>query len=432
MIDIYHILLGCTLGVFAGLLPGLGYFTTLLLVFPLLLDMTVLELLVVYSAVVTISIYVGSIPATIYGIPGDSSSLPCVYESRNLNSQIQVSQAISGAAFGGFFGSVSVALLCFVLLEYLENIKYFYSTGPFVLLLICTSFIVIYTSGDSKIISSLLYVFGFFLGSIGYNDHLDTSIFVLNNYMYSGLPSIVVISALFAVPNILYFWQNFSNHKKIDTSKENFNIYRPYMLSPVKTMFFTFVGFFTGMVPSLSTILSSNLAHNIMSMFSKDPVKRITASETANNAGAFSMLLPLLIFGIPITSSEALLLFFLEQSGFNTYNTTLAPLMSSLIWNYLVINLIGLLLAWPLAKYVKYFYNIDLRYLFTGVIAIIVATVIYSGLEYYSVWWYITLFLVLLPIGVMLRRFNLIPLVFAFFISKILLSKSVILYDLYF
>ena len=81
MIDLSSILLGCGLGLFAGLVPGLGPFTTLLLAFPLLLDLSIIQLLIVYSALITVSIYVGSVPATLYGIPGDSASMPVVFES---------------------------------------------------------------------------------------------------------------------------------------------------------------------------------------------------------------------------------------------------------------------------------------------------------------------------------------------------------------
>ena len=137
------VLLGCAMGLFAGLMPGLGYSTTLLLAFPLLLNMSILELLIIYSSVVTISIYVGSIPATLYGIPGDTASMPAVYESRNLKSEKQVSKAISGAAFGGFFGSVSVAIFCLLMVNYLDAIKYFYSTPLFLVLLTFASFLII-------------------------------------------------------------------------------------------------------------------------------------------------------------------------------------------------------------------------------------------------------------------------------------------------
>lgn len=432
MIDIFSIILGCILGVFAGLVPGLGYFTTLMLVFPLLMNMTVLELLIVYSSVVTISIYIGSVPATLYGIPGDTSSMPTVQESKHLVTQTQVSQAISGAAFGGFFGSVSVAVLCFFMLNYLDNIKYFYSTLLFSILLTVTSIIIIYTASNKLLVSMILYITGFVLGSVGYNAQLNMPILVFNDHMYQGLPTEVVLATLFAVPSIAYYWNHLSTVGKKHQGTESFKIFKPYMLSPLKSVFITLSGFFTGMVPGLSTILSSTVGHNIMGYFTKDPVQRITASETANNAGAFSMLLPLLVFGIPITSSEALLLFFLEQNGFSTSAVALKPLFTGLVYNYLIINVVGLVLAWPLAKYVKYFYSIDMRYIFATVLIIILGTAIYNGLNSYSVWYYMTVLAVLLPVGLLLRNFNVLPLIFAFFISDIFISNIVVLQQLYF
>lgn len=431
MIDPVAIVIGCALGLFAGLVPGLGYFTTLLLAFPLLLNMSVSELLIIYSSVVTISIYVGSVPATIYGIPGDSASMPAVQESRNLKTEKQVSQAISGAAWGGLFGSVSVAVFCLLMVSYLDTIKYFYSTPLFLLLLALASFVIIWTAGNSKLTSLLLYASGFLLGLVGYNAHLDRSILVFTDHMYAGLPNEVVLATLFALPNIAFYFNHFKSNKK-DTSKESYSVWSIYLLNPVKSTFFSVVGFFTGMIPGLTTILSSTLSYNIMSYFTKDPVKRIVASETGNNAGAFSCLLPLLVFGIPITSSEALLLFFMEQSGFNTTAVVLDQLVTDLVANFMVINLVGLALAWPLSNLVKYFYRIDLRYVFSIVLMIITVSVMYSAWDSHSVLYYISLIAVLSPIGIALKNLNVMPLIFAFLISGSTTSSVLILKQLYF
>jgi putative tricarboxylic transport membrane protein len=203
MIDWPSIILGCGLGLFAGLVPGLGPFTTLLLAFPLLLDMTITQLLITYSALITVSIYVGSVPATIYGIPGDSASMPVVYESRNLKTLKQVSEAISGAASGGFFGSVVVALFCLWMLDYLDNIKYFYSTPLFLALLIFASVVIIFTSSSNKMAAFMLYSAGFILGLVGYNNHLDMPILVFNHYMYQGLPTDTRLTSGIPLPVII-------------------------------------------------------------------------------------------------------------------------------------------------------------------------------------------------------------------------------------
>jgi putative tricarboxylic transport membrane protein len=431
MIDWMSILLGCGLGLFAGLVPGLGPFTTLLLAFPIMLDLSVIQLLIVYSALITVSIYVGSVPATLYGIPGDSASMPVVFESRNLKDLKQVSQAISGAAFGGFFGSVAVAMFCLLTVRYLDNVKYFYSTPLFLSLLTMASVVIIWNSTNRKTVSLLLYMAGFVLGLVGYNATLNIPILVFNPYMYQGLPIEVVISTLFALPNIIFYWSYFKTNKG-SRSKESYSPWTIYILNPVKSMFFTVVGFITGLVPGLTTILSSVLSYNIMSSFTKDPVKRITASETANNAGAFSMILPMLLFGLPITSSEALLLFFLEQTGFSVQHVDLGTLMKTLIYNFLIVNVIGLLLAWPLSNYVKYFYRINLKFVFGTVLLIIFGALMFSGWHSFSATWYFTLILILIPFGIALKNYDVLPLVFAFFISERFIAAAAVVYQLYF
>ena len=96
-----------------------------------------------------------------------------------------------------------------------------------------------------------------------------------------------------------------------------YEISRVYILNPLALAGSTIIGFFGGLIPGLTTVFSSTAAYNASMLFTKDPVKRIVVSETANNAGAFSMLLPLLIFGVPLIGSEAILLFLMEQKGFS-------------------------------------------------------------------------------------------------------------------
>ena len=205
-----------------------------------------------------------------------------------------------------------------------------------------------------------------------------------------------------------------------------------YFVNPLKSTFFSVVGFFTGMIPGLTTILSSTLSYNIMCYFTKDPVKRIVASETGNNAGAFSCLLPLMVFGIPITSSEALLLYFMEQNGFSNSTVDLGQLMTHLVANFMIVNVIGLVLAWPLSTCVKYFYRIDMRYVFSMVLIVITVAIMYSAWESYSILYYLSLIVILAPIGIALKNLQMMPLVFAFLISDTMLGSMLIFKQLYF
>ena len=411
---LYSIMLGTISGVISGLIPGVGNFVLLLILYPFLGSLSVVELLVFYATMSTICQYIGSIPATIYGIPGESSSYPTVIESAKLTSIKQVGDAISGSAFGSFFGSILVLAACYLLSDYAGLISYFYSTKILVSLLLAVSIIICFNSGNNILTSFLLILTGLFLGAIGFNTYYSVPILTFDNmYLFGGLPTEVVLITLFAIPQIL---QNYNINTIIDKSNLSYSISKVYLISPLYTCFYTIIGFIGGLVPGLTTIFSSIAAYTISSWITKDPVKRIVASETANNAGAFSLLLPLLLFGIPILSSEALLLSLIEQKGFILSFFNFSTLITDLSYNLVFANLIGLLLAWPLSKQVRHFYKIDLNTIFTIIIILLVAVVLYSGYINYSLVYYTTVFILLAPVGYLLRNLNTLPLIFAFII----------------
>ena len=303
-------IIGILLGIISGLIPGVGNFVLMLLAWPFLSAFGIMELLMLYAAMASISQYIGSIPAIVYGIPGESSSYPAVTESKRLVSVEQVSQAISGSAFGSAAGSMIVVGLCYTFADYTDIIRYFYNTKILVGLLLLVILAMIFTVNNRKIVNALLILTGLGLGLIGYNSYLGINFATFDNtYLYAGLPMPVVLICLFAIPQMLHHMQQ--NTKK--TAEQKYNLGKVYLLNPLMLAGGTLIGFFGGLVPGLTTVFSSMAAYNVSTWFTKDPVKRIVVSETANNAGAFSMLLPLLIFGVPLIGSEAILLFLMDQ-----------------------------------------------------------------------------------------------------------------------
>ena len=80
--DAAHVLAGITCGYFSGFIPGVGNLVTLLLVYPFLLDSSLLQLLLFYMALTSTSQFSGSGVATVFGVPGEASSLPAVKEGK--------------------------------------------------------------------------------------------------------------------------------------------------------------------------------------------------------------------------------------------------------------------------------------------------------------------------------------------------------------
>lgn len=420
--DIYYFvphLVGVGLGLVSGLIPGVGNFVLMLLVWPFLSVFGIVELLIMYASMAAISQYIGSIPAIVYGIPGESSSYPAVAESRNLTSVSQVSQAISGSAFGSVVGSLAVVGLCYAFVEYTDLIKYFYSTKILVGLLLLVTLVMIFTVNNRWWVNFMLILSGIGLGMIGYNSYLNINFATFGNmHLYAGLPMPVVLICLFAIPQMLHHWDT----EITKSLNKTYELGRLYILNPVALLGSTVIGFFGGLIPGLTTVFSSTAAYNASMLFTKDPVKRIVVSETANNAGAFSMLLPLLIFGVPLIGSEAILLFLMEQKGFNLVQFKFSDFLPELALGLVVVNAVGFMIAWPLSKMVPSFYRFNIKIIISLLIIALFFVTLYTGYMNYSMAYYLVCFVVLAPLGVLLRNVDTLPLVFAFIIHNKLID----------
>lgn len=416
--DIYYFvphLVGVALGLVSGLIPGVGNFVLMLLVWPFLSVFGIVELLIMYASMAAISQYIGSIPAIVYGIPGESSSYPAVAESRNLTTVQQVSQAISGSAFGSVVGSLTVVGLCYAFVEYTDLIKHFYNTKILVGLLLLVTLVMIVTVNNRWWVNFMLILSGIGLGMIGYNSYLNVNFATFGNmHLYAGLPMPVVLICLFAIPQMMHHW----NTEITRSINKTYEIGRLYILNPIALLGSTIIGFFGGLIPGLTTVFSSTAAYNASMLFTKDPVKRIVVSETANNAGAFSMLLPLLIFGVPLIGSEAILLFLMEQKGFNLVQFEFSKVLPELALGLVLVNLVGFMMAWPLSKIVPSFYRFNIKIIISLLIIALFFVTLYTGYMNYSTAYYLVCFAILAPMGVLLRNVDTLPLVFAFIIHN--------------
>jgi len=176
---------------------------------------------------------------------------------------------------------------------------------------------------------------------------------------------------------------------------------------------------------------SSQLAYNTEKMLGKDSLKTVISSETANNAGAFSAILPLIVLGIPISSSEALLLAILEMKSFAFSLNDFLPILQKSSIALVIVNCIGIIIAWPLAKYICKIFLLSPKILYSSLFIFLVILNYYVGSLYYSANFYMLTLVLLLPIGWVLRKLNTMPLIFCFIISNYSIELLWISYQLY-
>ncbi len=420
-------------GILIGVLPGIGIVVTMLLFFPLLLSFDLFQCLMFYLGVTSASQFSGSVTATTIGVPGEASSWPAVKEGNALFRRGQGDFAISSAAMGSVFGAgISALSVIFLLPVFLEIIRTFYNNNVQIIIFGIVASIIIFL--NRRVFQNiLLFGLGILLGTIGMNqvplklmwkDFLPYDRFP---DLYQGLPLFPVILALFVVPTLINNWGIKFDYNNVDLSFGKLKLVKhikKYLESFWSGVRGSAIGSVAGLVPHVTTYLASNVAYLIekkirikkRSYNDQGDIQTLTSAETANNSAAFVQLMPLLLIGIPITTSEAILLTILETNSFIiNYTTTIETgMFNELVVWFIAINLISFCLAWPLVRYVNMIYKIPVKILFAITFAIMLLLLGYVGAQNYQMWYYFVCFIFLLPLGVLLRKTETIVVIIAF------------------
>lgn len=443
--DLPLVLIGTGLGYLAGMLPGIGSVVMLLISYPLIADTSLFQMLLFYLALISGSQFSGSIVATVFAVPGDPSSLPAVIEGNRLFNRGKGHLAISGAALGSVLGAFVAVAVIYLMMPYsIYAIKNYYNNNMQVaiLLIACTS--VIFLIGKNIWINILIFCIGLLLGSIGHT-HVPRFILLpeiipyhLYPKLYAGLPFFPVVVALYVFPILLNSYYNTKDLNQNIQYKDNLRVvlhlkeYLRHITSSIRGSLF---GCVLGLVPHMGNILSSNLSYALEKRLGirrktysdKGDIKSLIASETANNGASMVSLMPLVLLGIPITTSEAILLSIMERQFYLVnYQTTIETgMFNTLVLYFILINFICFMLSWPLAGYVNYIKKISLKnlFLFTGLILVCLAY--YIGSREMNGLYYMTVLVGLMPLGFLLRRTETLILIIGFIMQdKIFASFS--------
>jgi len=421
-----YLLGGVLAGTIAGLLPGIGNTLIMILVFPFFLGIdNPLNIIIFYVACLSLSQYTGSITSTVFSVPGEISSLPAVKEGHKLFRKGLGSLSLSGCALGSFFGSLIAVAFVLLIGNTISQFTFLYSSvfQSYVLIIVCLFLIV--GKYNSWYTTVLLGGFGYFLAMLGTGalDTYKTLTFGFDSLLY-GVPLFSVIVWMFVFPQILQYW---------DTKMDVDNDAKSIDINPFKhiSSFFdnitssirgSVIGFFLGLTPYLTTVISSNVSYAVEKWLRKKKntyddtgdYASLVSAETANNAAALSSLLPLLLIGIPITSSEAVLLELTSANGFTFYIEEFYGLFVLISICLVAINLLGIFIAWPLAKYFYIFYYVDIKTIYRFVLGFCVLMTLYLGYADHVLWYYIVISSILAVFGYLLRRVNTLPLIFVF------------------
>ncbi|MEM8554754.1 MAG: tripartite tricarboxylate transporter permease [Pseudomonadota bacterium] len=315
------VILGVTVGLFIGAMPGLGSVNGVAIVLPLTFIVPPTSAIIFLAAIYYGAMYGGAISSILLGIPGASTAVATTFDGRPLAQQGKAGLALIAAALASFIGgTISVILFTLFAAPLADVALAFGPAEEFALVLLAfTTFVGL--GGDDILKTIAMICLGLVLSTVGLDliSGQPRLIFGDQPGFYAGISFLILAIGIYGIGEVLYTVETSKSAPMVTAARFTWKEMRATWGALKRTVgtisFGSFMGFFVGMLPAAGATPASLMAYGVAKQASKTPekfgkgaVEGVVAPETANNAASTGSLLPMLTLGIPGSPTTALLL----------------------------------------------------------------------------------------------------------------------------
>ncbi len=320
-INILIVVIGVTVGLFIGAMPGLGSVNGVAIVLPLTFIVPPTSAIILLAAIYYGAMYGGAISSILLGIPGASTAVATTFDGRPMAQQGKAALALIAAAVGSFVGgTISVILFTLFAAPLAEVALAFGPAEEFALVLLAfTTFVGL--GGDDILKTVVMICLGLALATVGLDmiSGQPRLVFMDLPGFYAGISFLVLAIGVYGIGEVLWTIEQSKTAPTVTPAKvtwAEFSAGLRILRRCWKTMTSgSLIGFFVGMLPAAGATPAALMAYGIARSSSKSPetfgkgnVEGVLAPETANNAASTGSMLPMLTLGIPGSPTTALLL----------------------------------------------------------------------------------------------------------------------------
>jgi len=320
-------MVGLTLGIFVGVLPGLGGPNGVAILLPLTFTMDPTSAIVMLSCIYWGALFGGAITSILFNIPGEAWSVATTFDGYPMAQKGQAAEALTAAFTSSFIGSLVAVILITFLAPGIASFALRFGPPEFfaVYFLTFCSFVGLGREDKHKTIISM--ALGLILAGIG----MDTVSGQLrmtfgNAELLRGVNFLVAVIGLFGISEILLTMEEqlaLKGHAARISMKVVWKVWKDLPKYWVTLLRSSVIGCWLGITPG-GAIAASFMGYNLAKRFSRDPnsfgtgrIEGVFAPETAAHASGTSALLPMLALGIPGSGTAAILLGGLMVWGLN-------------------------------------------------------------------------------------------------------------------
>lgn len=368
-----YLFVGAVFGLIIGVIPGLGGHFAMAMIIPFLYAMEpatgIAFLLGAHSTVAQ----GGGLTAILFSTPGTGQNAATLLDGPPMRNNGEGAKAAGAALTACFLGATFGALVLALLLPILQRVVLFF--GPpeiFVLAFLALTFVAVL--GRGELVRSLIAAMaGLLLAMIGLDNVTNTERFTMGLIdLRDGLELVPVILGLFAVAEVFDLWIQGGSLSgeggRILSAKDTQRQIFQGVVETFKRWWLVLrcsaIGVTMGLVPGLGSAPASFVAYGHAKQtsksretFGKGNIEGVIGPESANDAVEGGALASTVAFGVPGSSSMAILLsalFILGQevgpSMINDHVDVVFVMIFTIIFGNLIGMIGGMLLVNPLSR----------------------------------------------------------------------------------
>jgi putative tricarboxylic transport membrane protein len=359
-------LLGVGLGFWVGLLPGLGGATTLALMLPFIYTMQPVEAFAFLLGMHAVVATTGDITSVLFGVPGEGTSAATILDGHAMAKKGEAGRALGAALASSLLGAVVGALALALAIPVVRPLVLtFGSPELFMLAIVGIAFIASLSADGARgmLRGFLAGGLGLFLATIGQDPQAGVARYTLGTlYLWQGLELVPVLVGIFAIPEIIDLMVRGSSIASQlpagQVSKGAWQGVRDTFRHFWLTMRCSLIGTFIGIMPGIGGSVAQWLAYGHATQsarnaeerkgFGEGDVRGVLGPGAANNSKEGGSLIPTVAFGVPGSTSMAILLggfFLLGLVPGPDMLTKHLPVTFSMVWTIVLANVVTVLVC---------------------------------------------------------------------------------------
>ncbi len=315
--NLFLCFLGCVIGTFVGVLPGLGPVATISLLLPITFKLSPVSAIIMLGGLYYGTMYGGSTTSILINVPGEAASVVTCLDGYQMARRGRAGPALGIAAFGSFIAGTFGTLMIMFIAPPLASMALKFGPPEFVGLVFLGLTMVTYLSSGSMVKALMMAMVGLLLSYIGTDIVTGRERFTLGiDTIAGGMDMVPIAMGLFGISEVLYNLERSAgvrdvfetNIRQVLPSKQDWkDSSAPIARGSV-------LGFLLGLVPGGGGLIASFISYAIEKKIAKDPksfgkgeIRGVAGPESANNAGAQGAFIPMLTMGIPCNVTIAIL-----------------------------------------------------------------------------------------------------------------------------